>query len=184
MAVLRAIALCLGSLVLSLRASGAESAQPLSREYQIKAVFLFNFPEFVDWPPRAFAGPESPLVIGILGHDPFGAYLRNMVQGEIVNHRPLSILACHTLAEAAGCQVLFISRSEAGRLPEIFRGLKGHSILTVSDADAFDLAGGIIRFATENNKTRLKINLEAAQAADLTLSSKLLRRADVTKGAH
>ena len=184
MAVLRAIALCLGSLVLSLRVAGAEAAAPLSREYQIKAVFLFNFPEFVEWPPRSFASPESPLVIGILGHDPFGAYLRNMVQGESVNHRPLAVLECHTLEEAASCQVLFISRSEEGRLPEILRGLKGRYILTVSDADAFDLAGGMIRFATENNKTRLKINLEAAQAADLTISSKLLRRADVTKGAH
>jgi hypothetical protein len=184
MAVLRTIALCLVSLMLGPRVSGAEAAPPLSREYQIKAVFLFNFPEFVDWPPRAFAGPESPLVIGILGRDPFGAYLRNLVQGESVNHHPLAVVGCRTLAEAAGCQVLFISRSEAGRLAEVLRGLKGRSILTVSDADAFDAAGGMIRFATENNKTRLKINLEAAQAADLTLSSKLLRRADVTKGAY
>jgi len=182
MALLRTIALCLGALVISLPLAGAEPAPPLAREYQIKAVFLFNFPQFVDWPSRAFAAPDAPLVIGILGHDPFGGYLRGLVQGENVGGHPLAVRDCGTLEEAAGCQVLFISRSEAGRLPEIFRRLKGRSILTVSDTDAFDLAGGVIRIATENNKPRLKINLEAASAAELTLSSKLLRRADVTKG--
>jgi hypothetical protein len=149
------------------------------REYQIKAVFLFNFAQFVDWPAGAFPQPESPLVIGILGEDPFGAYLDQAVRGETVNHRTLVIQRYRRVEDVAKCQILFISRSEAGHLEQILSALRGQSILTVSDADGFSREGGMIRFATENNKIRLKINLEAARAAGLKISSKLLRPAEI-----
>lgn len=148
-------------------------------EYQLKAVFLFNFTQFVEWPPRAFADANSPLVIGVLGSDPFGAYLDETVRGETVNGRPLTVQRYRSLDDVKNCHVLFISRSEAPHLPQILAGLKGKSILTVSDADNFNRDGGIIRLATIANKIRLRITLDAAKAADLTISSKLLRPADI-----
>jgi hypothetical protein len=161
-------------------AAGAAAQAEPSRENQIKAVFLFNFPQFVDWPSRAFANAQSPLVIGLLGEDPFGLFLDEMVRGEMVNNRPLAVQRFGRVEDVTDCQVLFISRSEDGRLKAIVASLKGRNILTVSDAESFDQDGGMIRFATENNKIRLKINLAAAKAADLTISSKLLRRAEIT----
>ena len=77
---------------------GSAQAGP-SREYQIKAVFLFNFAQFVEWPAVAFAGSNSPLVIGILGGDPFGAYLDETVRDEKVNNRPLAIQRYHQVDE-------------------------------------------------------------------------------------
>jgi YfiR/HmsC-like len=56
--------------------------------------------------------------------------------------------------------------------------LKDRSILTVSDADGFTQRGGIVRFVTQNDHVKLRINVEAAKAAGLTISSKLLRVAD------
>lgn len=79
---LLAVLLCL--------ASGPARAQ-VSREYQLKAVFLFNFSRFTDWPPETFADPAAPLVIGILGKDPFGPFLEEAVRGETINNRPLKI---------------------------------------------------------------------------------------------
>src|SRR5881296_4365446 len=60
-------------------------------EYQVKAVFLFNFAQFVEWPPQAFADPRTPLIIGVLGEDPFGAFLDDTVRNEMVNNRPLAV---------------------------------------------------------------------------------------------
>jgi hypothetical protein len=77
------------------------------------------------------------------------------------------------------CHILFISQSESKRLEQIVAALKGRSILTVSDSDGFTRYGGMIRFVTEKNKLRLRINLEAATAANLTISSKLLRPAEI-----
>jgi hypothetical protein len=148
-------------------------------EYQLKAVFLFNFAQFVDWPPQAFPDAQSPLVIGVLGEDPFGAYLDETVRGEKVNSRPLVVQRYRRAEEIKTCHVLFVSRSEADRLGEILASLKGRTILTVGDTEGFAGHGGMIRFLTEKNKIRLRINLEAAKAANLTISSKLLRPAEI-----
>ena len=105
-------------------------------EYQVKAVFLFNFAQFVDWPAEAFPRPDAPFVIGILGEDPFGAQLDDVVRGETVNKRPLVIERYRSVAEIRNCNILFIGGNEGGHLDEILMALKGRSILTVGDADA------------------------------------------------
>jgi hypothetical protein len=143
-------------------------------EYQIKAVFLFRFAEFVEWPPQAFADAQAPLNICILGQDPFGDYLDDTVRGEKVNDRPLAVRRYSNLAEAGTCHILFISDSERQQLGQDLAALKGHSVLTVGDSDGFDTAGGMIALALADNKVRLQINPGAARAADLKLSSKLL----------
>ncbi len=161
------------------------AAQPaVSKESAVRAVFLFNFAQFVDWPPQAFASPESPLVIGVLGEDPFGGFLDETVRGEQVNHRPLVIQRFRRVEEITTCHVLFISRSEPEQLGPVLAALKGRAILTVGDTDAFSRNGGMIRFLTDRGKTRLRINLGAAKAAELTISSKLLRSAEVVPAGN
>lgn len=148
-------------------------------EYQIKAVFLFNFTRFIEWPPAAFATATSPIVIGVLGEDPFGQALDEAARGEKINGRTLIVQRYRTLADVPACHILFVSRSETARLDEIIAALKTRSVLSVSDAVGFTAQGGMIRFVTEKNRVRLRINLAAAKAAQLTLSSKLLRPAEI-----
>jgi hypothetical protein len=153
-----------------------------SPEYQLKAVFLFNFAQFVEWPASSFPEPDTPLSICILGEDPFGAYLDETVRGEAVGNHPLAVRRYRTVDEIRGCHILFVSREEQGHLSEILDSMKGHSVLTVSDAERFASRGGMIRFVTDRNRIRLRINLDAARAANLTLSSKLLRPAQIVRG--
>lgn len=155
------------------------AAQNPAQDYQIKAVFLFNFTQFVEWPARAPADSRRPIVIGILGDDPFGRYLDDTVRGEKVDNRSLTVRRYHRAEEVEGCQVLFISRSEAARMEQILARMNTLGVLTVSDVDDFAQRGGMIRFVTENNRVRLQINTVAAKAAGLIISSKLLRVADV-----
>jgi hypothetical protein len=157
---------------------GSAQTQP-SREYQVKAVFLFNFAQFVEWPPAAFGGANSPIVIGVLGEDPFGAYLDETVRGEKVDNRPLEVQRYRRVDEIKTCHVLFISRSEGNRLEQILVSLKDRSLLIVGDGDDFVQRGGMIRLATAQNKIRMIISVQAAKAANLTISSKLLRSAEV-----
>lgn len=150
-----------------------------SREYQIKAVFLFNFTQFVEWPDSVFHEPQVPLVIGILGEDPFGSYLDETIVGEEMSDHPLVIRRYGRIEEIKICHILFISQTETDHLEEIFASLKGRSILTVGDAASFTKQGGMIQFVTEQNKIQLQINAEAARGVDLTISSKLLRLAEI-----
>jgi hypothetical protein len=149
------------------------------KEYDLKAVFLFNFAQFVEWPAEAFPDAGAPLVIGVLGSDPFGAALDQTVRGEMANGHPFLIKRYADINEVSGCHILFISRSETAHLGQIVDRLRGRNILTVSDADDFAERGGMILFVTENNRIRLKINVAAAKAAKLSLSSKLLRPAEI-----
>jgi len=158
----------------------SEPPGPPSAEYQVKAVFLFNFAQFVQWPTKAFADEKTPFVIGLLGTDPFGAYLDRLTAGEKIGSRSFVVERYRSFEDIpTRCQILFISRSETGQLDQILHRLKGRSVLTVSDAEDFNRSGGMIRFVTENGKIRLRVNVMEAKESGLTISSKLLRPATI-----
>jgi hypothetical protein len=153
----------------------AKAPIPVPAEYEVKAAFLFNFTQFVEWPPASFASDQAPLMIGILGENPFGSYLEEIVAGEKVHGHSLTINYYKNLDEIKSCNILFINKDKAGDMNNILASIKGKNILTVSDAPFFLQQGGIVRFYTLNNKISLQINLDAAKAAKLEVSSKLLR---------
>jgi uncharacterized protein DUF4154 len=165
-------AICLIFAALFSGARTARCAPP--DEYQVKAAFLFNFTKFVVWPSNAFSDANAPLVIGVLGHDPFGSYLDDIVRGERADNRQLAVERYRSSGEIKNCHVLFISRSESGRLNQIVSSLNHRNMLIVTDADGGE-GGVIIRFVREGNKIRFKIDTQAAKASNLTISSKLLR---------
>ncbi len=156
---------------------GAQTGK--ASEAQVKAVFLFNFAQFVDWPPAAFPDTDTPLVIGILGADPFEGFLDQTVRGEQLRGRVFQVRRFRSVEEIKTCHILFISRPTGDRLDEITASLKNRPILTVGDDDGFAERGGMIRFVTDRSRIRLQINPQAAEAAHLTISSKLLRVAEV-----
>ena len=147
-------------------------------EYQLKAVFLFNFAQFVEW-SGGTAQPNAPFVIGVLGEDPFDGFLDDTVRGESINNRPFLVQRYRKREEIDHCDILFVSHSEAIRLPEILAAMKGRGVLTVGDTEDFARSGGMVQFVTENKRIKLKINVDAARAANLTISSKLLRPAEI-----
>jgi hypothetical protein len=160
-------------------APGAARAQGPS-EYEVKAAFLYNFTKFVEWPPSAFAEGNGALRLCVLGDDPFGRGLNAALgEGEVVEGRRLTVVRAETLARAGGCQVLFVSRSERERLPQILAPLKSSPVLTVGDSKGFLDQGGIVNFILEGSKVRFEINPAAAEQAGIRISSKLLRLARI-----
>jgi hypothetical protein len=155
-------------------------AQP-SREYQIKAVFLFNFAQFTEWPTNAFAGPGEPIVIGVLGSNPFGDFLEDTVKNESVRGRHLLVQRYKTVEEIQTCHILYIGQSEARRLERVVAKLKGKPMLTVSDIPDAARGGVAIGLITERNHIKLQIGLAAIRSASLTVSSKLLRLGQIVK---
>ena len=172
---INAVVLLMSVLITGSTRCRAQTSQPT--RYQIEAAFIYNFARFVDWPAQAFPDASSPMVIGIIGKNKFGPDLADSIRGKMIRGHPLQFRECATLAEAAQCQVLFISDSEKNRLPKILSGLDGDSILTVSETDNFIASGGMINLRIVNDKMRFDINNSAAKSAGLTISSKLLNLA-------
>ncbi|HYX24364.1 MAG TPA: YfiR family protein [Thermoanaerobaculia bacterium] len=164
-----------------LATSAAAGAEVAASEYAVKAAFLYNFTKFVDWPPRVFTDERSPLKICVLGADPFGKALRSFMDEEVGGRR-LQLLRVDTLNNPAACHVLFVSRSERDRLPQILAAVRGAPVLTVADTPEFLDDGGMVNFVLEGGKVRFEIDPEAAERSGIRISSKLLALARHVKG--
>lgn len=151
----------------------------VSREYQLKAAFLYNFCQFVDWPDDAFSKSDDPIILGILGNNPFGTYLEETVKGEKIGTHPVEVRYYKNAEEVSECHLLFIAINDLQESSSVIAALKGKSILTISDQPGFLKHQGMIRFTNQENKIRFEINVEATKAAGLEVSSKLLRLADI-----
>jgi hypothetical protein len=155
--------------------------QTANVEYRIKAAYLFNFAKFVSWPSAAFPSAESPIVIGILGKDPFGNEIDETIADKAIERRSLRVKRLGDNESWEGCHILFIASSERKALPQILQKLGTSPILTVAEMEEFTEIGGMIRFFSYENNIRFAIDLAPVDAAGLKISSKLLQVA-VVKG--
>jgi hypothetical protein len=163
-------------------AEGVDSSD--SSEYLIKAGFIYNFAKLVEWPATAFAQPDSPIVIGILGDDPFGGTLDRIVADKKINGRGFAVKRLKwskDLKDLKDCKILFVSASEAEHVDSVVDAMKWLPVLTIGDGPGFARRGGIMNFTLEDNKVRFEVNVEAAKHADLTISSRLLTLARIVQ---
>ena len=176
-------------LIACLSVAGLSAPGQIAKEYDLKAAFLCKFALFVEWPTNAFPDGKIPITIGVLGSDPFGKSLEEVVRGEIIQKRKLvvenysSVEGIIKLADEENkiCHILFISQSESGKLGRIFASLKGRHILTVGESDRFCQNGGMIQFVIVENKIRFIVNQDAAKAANIRLSATLLDLAEKSR---
>ncbi len=151
-----------------------------SLEYSVKAAYLFKFGSFIEWPPNTFSSPQSPLMVGIVGNDPFGTKLEQIVEGRTINGRPLVIRRFrHGQQPQEVIHILFISRSEQQNLNAMVTGLNG--VLTIAEFEPSP-PGVMINFTLNENKVRFDVDLDAASRGELKISSKLLSVARNVRG--
>lgn len=162
-------ALCLSTVAISV----AQQSKPT--EYQVKAAYLYNFSRFVEWPQQMPHNPGDYFLICILGDNPFGNALADIVSHEHVNGMSVLTKQVLTPEDVAGCRMLFISYSERNRLKHILSTLDHTSVLTVSDLPQFTEHGGMIQFVVEDNHVRFQVNVATAKRAGLAMSSELLK---------
>lgn len=175
-----AVSLCLS---LAMGANAQSSDSPESSEYLIKAGFIYNFAQLVQWPAGAFSQEDSPIVIGILGTDPFGAIIDRVIENKKLAGRTLVVKRLKRGAAVKDCNILFVSSSEAAHLDEVIQSTKGMPILTIGETPGFAVRGGIINLTLEGNRVRFEVNIEAAKQANLNISSRLLALAKIVPQA-
>ena len=151
------------------------SAQrPEVDEDGVKAAFLYNFTKFIDWPSSAFAADSSPFVVCAYADAGFRKKLEEILQGEQVRGRPITI-AAGEVEDARGCHLLYFSKDATGRQARILAPLRQAPVLSVGEGRPFLEQGGLIAFVLENNRVRFAVNKRGMDAAGLTISSQLLR---------
>jgi hypothetical protein len=159
-------------------ASGRRADAAERPEHEVKAAFLYNFGKYVRWPKSASgSGSYDAFVIAVLGADPFGAALDDIVRGNRIDNRPVTVRRVSKVSELGGCEVLYISAAETARLGSILAALPKAPILTVSDMPQFVERGGMIGLVMANRRVQFEVNAEAAERAGLMLGSQLMRLA-------
>lgn len=153
------------------------AAPQASLEYSVKANYLVRFAAFVEWPRRAFADGRSPVVICVVGRDPFHGALDRAVRAQTAHGRSLAVRRPRTAAEAAaGCHILYVGKGGGGLVPD-----GPGAILLVTDA-AVSAEPGMVHFVIRGERVRFHIDLQAASRSGLSISSRLLNLALSVRG--
>jgi hypothetical protein len=150
-------------------------------EYQVKAFFLYNFARYVEWPAQSFKTANDPIVICILGQNPFGNALEQATTEKVIEGRPFVVREVASIQQPCNCHILFVNSSERKRFRATAATLKGSGVLTVGETQGFTADGGVINFKLEDGKVRFEINVDAAGQEHLHISSKLLSLAQIVK---
>lgn len=154
---------------------------PTLPEYVVKAGFIFNFAKYVEWPADAFEGPDSPIMIGIVGADPFGDRLETILKNKTIRNRRFEVQRFREPSELRRVHILFIPRTERERFREILKQTEAWPVLTVGEDEGFAGAGGTTNILIENEKPKLEVNPDAAGKARLAIDPKLLKVAAIVR---
>jgi hypothetical protein len=150
-----------------------------SNEYLIKAAYLYHFAMFVDWPAEAFASKTAPIVIGIVGSDPFGSALDATIRDKRIDGRPVLVKRLDWKEDLRQCHLVFLAAADSGRIGDLVRRLDGAPVLIVAESQDLARRGAAISFRIDDNRVRFDINVDAAKRHRLTISSKVLNLARI-----
>jgi hypothetical protein len=170
----RMLRACALSVVLAGGVASPAKADTLADEYRVKAAFLYKFGSYIEWPDRSFARADSPIAIGVMGADMLADELAQIVAGRNVNGRPVLVRRLRPGNSIAGLHVLFIGRTDRGRLAEILAAARGQALLTVTESDEALELGSMINLVVVEDKVRFDVALSPSESSNLKISARLL----------
>ncbi len=148
-------------------------------ESAVKAAFIYNFGVLVKWPSSRFTNAEDPMVIGIVGRDPFEGGLGSALNSRKIGSHPLQVKNI-TISDAdamRGCCIVFVA--EADYLSNVIASVKGSPVLVIGEDEDFASRGGMIGFVVRNHRVKLEVNPDAISQAQLSIPSDLLAIAKI-----
>lgn len=162
----------LALMLLAAPMEGRAAANEGSLEYAVKAAYLYKFTPFVEWPPAAFASATSPFTVCVLGADPFGASLDQVLAGRQVGERAVRVRRLQAVDQPEQCQILYAAGSKAQAMAAVNK-VKGAPVLTVTE-QSLGVSGAVVQFYVRDGHVRFTLDPQAATANGMTISAKLL----------
>lgn len=145
--------------------------------FLVKAAYLVNFAKYVAWPAGAFASTNAPIRITVVGRNPFGDSLDDLVRGRLVQHRPIEIRRATDLEDLGDCHILYIGGMDREREAEILAAVRDRPVLTVGEDRDFLDRGGMIRFFIQRKSVLFDVHLARAGHAGLEIHARMLETA-------
>ena len=162
--------LILGTLLFGVR---VEAQAPMG-EPQVKAMFVYNFLKFVEWPGETSLGAKDPFVVLIIGEGATADATERFLESKTIGERPLVVFRTQWDQSLAGARAVFVVERDAKKLRRILDAAAAAGVLTIGEGEKFTTSGGVIGLLVEDRKMRFDVDTSAAQSAGLRVSSKLL----------
>jgi hypothetical protein len=171
--VVAALVCLVTALPTGLHGAEPQPAPTSAPEYSVKAALLVEIARFVHWPTNTYATPSTPVVIGILGEDPFGPYIVQVAGKKMVDGRHFVLKLATNAKDLAGCQIVFVPKTESLATSGALAAFAGKPVLVVGETEKFCHEGGMISLLLNGTRSFIEINLRAANAAGLDISGHL-----------
>jgi uncharacterized protein DUF4154 len=173
----RSVRACVVLATALLGSAGFASAQDVT-EPALKALFIYNFAKFTEWPSAAVAAAE-PLNLCVVGDQAVGEALEKAVKGRALAGHQLNVAQVAQVGPAQSCHVLYVSGVTVGRAAQVIEKLRDGPVLTISDLEGFTDRGGIAECFFVDGRLRFKVHSPSAERARLKISSRLMLLAGI-----
>ena len=151
----------------------------LHDERAVRAAYVFNLLQFVEWPPD-----KHDLLLGVLGGQITGDVFGKMLEGKKVDGRTIHVRLARSDEELRLCDIVYFADAETSRPKSVLTNLRDSKILTIGEANSFAQDGGIVGLVKEDEHIQIQVNIEAAQHARVSISSHVLNLAVIVRPAH
>lgn len=160
-------------------ATGLAAAQPdagneTTLEHRVKAAFLYKIAGYVEWPGNVFPKNDTPLTIGVMGAELLATELTRAVKGRSAHNRPITVKSLKPRDSLDGMHVLFVGREQQNHIKDLVPGALRRSMLVVTEWEGALTQGSMVNFIIVDGRVRFEVSIDAARAAELKFSSRLL----------
>jgi hypothetical protein len=163
--------------------TGVPAAAQLVSLPGIKAAYLFNFAQFVEWPVDAVPA-GAPLAVCIVNDAAVATALEQTIKGRTVDGHPLAVIRLAPGATMPTCHVIYLTGPDKKYSGNLIGALNGRLVLTVSDAPRFARTGGMVELFLEGGRMKIAVNVDALQRGGVKLSSRVLQLAIIVRDAQ
>ena len=169
-----------GAILTAIALTGVSATAQSVSAPGLKAAYLFNFAQFVEWPADAVP-TGSPLAVCIVNDGAVASALEQTVKGRTVVGHALTVVRLAPVATLPTCHVIYFGGSDQKYSVDLLETLNGRLVLTVSDAPRFARSGGMVELFLEGGRMRIAVNTDALQRGKVRLSSRVLQLATIVK---
>ncbi len=160
-------------------ASKSKAGPAISKavEYDTKALYIYNIPNYIFWPNSIKA---DKFLIGIIGDSKLNAALGAYMYGKNIHKLP-AIVEPYTPAIGKFYHMVFIAESKQKEFTKIKKELKDQPVLLIVENRQLEKAGAHISVYEEGGKIKFSVNKKQIEKAGLNVSESLIKLGQTTQ---
>jgi len=158
-----------------------EASESESKEFRVKAAMLLKFARYATWPEESFGDAKAPIVVLVVGEDPFGDVLDDTLAGQKLKGRAFQVKRSKTVPPQITEHVVFSGLVDEELQHLLIARCARRPVLLVGDDPGFAGRGALMNFAVVGTLIRFEINADTLEASPLSISSELLKLARIVR---